>query len=151
VLRGQLFGSASSLFFYALVMRQIAGFEHARARRPAVAAARRAKSAGIGNGFDAGTAARAARSDLPAPSLPAGGPRSQSYRTIESEPSERHPDEGRALARPSRWVATGAISPVAGLRNARKSAPQHEADGRYRYDSNHGYEIPGRAGVIIVS
>ena len=74
MLRGQLFGSASSLFFYALVMRQIAAFEHARARGPAVAAARRAKSAPIGNGFDVGTAPRAAGSDLPTPSLPAGGP-----------------------------------------------------------------------------
>src|SRR5882672_336026 len=44
ILRGQLFGSASSLFFYALMMRQMAATEQARARGRAVAAARTAKS-----------------------------------------------------------------------------------------------------------
>jgi hypothetical protein len=46
ILRGQLFGPASSLFFYALVMRQIAAMDQARARGFAVAAAGMAKSAG---------------------------------------------------------------------------------------------------------
>jgi len=75
LLRGQFFGSASSLFFYALVMRQIAGFEQARARGPAAAASRTAKSAGIGNGLNAGIAARGAGSDLGPPPyrpMPAG-------------------------------------------------------------------------------
>jgi hypothetical protein len=45
ILRGPFFGSASSLFFYALVMRQIAAMEQARTRRPAVAGARTASSA----------------------------------------------------------------------------------------------------------
>jgi hypothetical protein len=48
ILRGQLFGSASSLFFYALVTRQIAAMEQAGARGPAVAAARAAKSSSGG-------------------------------------------------------------------------------------------------------
>jgi hypothetical protein len=58
ILRGQLFGSASSLFFYALVMRQIAAMEQAKARGPAVAAARTASSASggalTGSGANAG-------------------------------------------------------------------------------------------------
>jgi hypothetical protein len=45
ILRGHFFGSASSLFFYALVMRQVAAMEQAMARRPAVTAARTAGSA----------------------------------------------------------------------------------------------------------
>jgi hypothetical protein len=45
ILRGPFFGSASSLFFYALVMRQMAAIEQARTRRPAVAGARTASSA----------------------------------------------------------------------------------------------------------
>jgi hypothetical protein len=45
ILRGPFFGSASSLFFYALVVRQMAAMEQARARRPAVAAARTVSSA----------------------------------------------------------------------------------------------------------
>src|SRR5260370_19860815 len=44
ILRGQLFGSASSLFFYALMTRQMAAMEQAKARGRAVAAARTAKS-----------------------------------------------------------------------------------------------------------
>jgi hypothetical protein len=32
MLRGRLFGSASSLFFYSMVMRQVAAVEEARAR-----------------------------------------------------------------------------------------------------------------------
>jgi len=70
LLRGQLFGPASSLFFYALAMRQIAALEQSRARGWAVAATRTAKSAGIGSGFNAGTAARAAGSDPTSHSLP---------------------------------------------------------------------------------
>jgi hypothetical protein len=46
ILRGQFFGSASSLFFYALVTRQMAAMEQARTRGRAVAAARTAKSSG---------------------------------------------------------------------------------------------------------
>jgi len=57
ILRGQLFGSASSLFFYALVMRQIAAMDQARSRGFAIAAARTAKSASSGGGSGAGTAA----------------------------------------------------------------------------------------------
>src|SRR5260221_14026609 len=48
LLRGQLFGSASSLVFYALVMRQMAAMEQAKARGRAVAAARTAKSSSGG-------------------------------------------------------------------------------------------------------
>jgi hypothetical protein len=47
ILRGQLFGSASSLLFYALVLRQIAAMDQARPRG-FVAAARTAKSTGSG-------------------------------------------------------------------------------------------------------
>jgi hypothetical protein len=45
ILRGEIFGSASSLFFYTLVMRQIAAMDQARARGFAGAAAGIAKSA----------------------------------------------------------------------------------------------------------
>jgi hypothetical protein len=58
LLRGQLFGSASSLFFYALVMRQVAAMDQARGHGFAVAAARKAKSASSSGGSNAGTAAR---------------------------------------------------------------------------------------------
>jgi hypothetical protein len=61
ILRGQLFGSASSLFFYALVTRQIAAMEQAGARGRAVAAARTAKSSSGGAGSNAGTAASKGR------------------------------------------------------------------------------------------
>jgi hypothetical protein len=57
ILRGQLFGSASSLFFYALVMRQIAAMDQARARGFAVAAARTAKSASSGARTGGGSSA----------------------------------------------------------------------------------------------
>jgi hypothetical protein len=60
IVRGQFFGSASSLFFYALVMRQVAAMDQTRARGFTVAAARTAKSAtngaGAGRGSTAGTA-----------------------------------------------------------------------------------------------
>jgi hypothetical protein len=68
IFRGQLFGSASSLFFYALVTRQIAAMDQARAHGFAVAAARTAKSAsngaGAGRGSKAGTDVRAVGSHL---------------------------------------------------------------------------------------
>jgi hypothetical protein len=51
ILRGQLFGTASSLFFYALVMRHIAAMDHARVR--GAAAARTARSASHGAGSTA--------------------------------------------------------------------------------------------------
>jgi hypothetical protein len=47
MLRGQLFGPASSLVFYALVMRQIAAMEQARGHSWSAAAAHTAKSAGV--------------------------------------------------------------------------------------------------------
>ena len=55
MLRGRLFGSASSLFFYALVMRQMAVMEHARARGWAVAA-RSASGSGVGSHAGTGAA-----------------------------------------------------------------------------------------------
>jgi hypothetical protein len=87
LLRGQLFGPASSLFFYALAMRQIAALELLRPRGSAVAATRTAKSAGTSNGFKTGAAARAVGADLTSPvgagqspvaaPLPACGTRSE--------------------------------------------------------------------------
>ena len=64
VLRGQLFGPASSLLFYSLVMRQIAAMEPARGRSWAAAAAQTAKSASTSSDSNAETAARAAGSLL---------------------------------------------------------------------------------------
>jgi hypothetical protein len=64
MLRGQLFGPASSLAFYALIVRQIAATEQARDRSRAAAAAQTPKSAGIRSVSDAKTAARAAGSLL---------------------------------------------------------------------------------------
>jgi len=63
LLRGQLFGPASSLFFYALIMRQIAAMEQAQGRSWAAAAAQTAKSASTRDA-SAETAARAAGSAL---------------------------------------------------------------------------------------
>jgi hypothetical protein len=68
ILRGQLFGPASSLFFYALVMRQMAAMDQARARSFAVPAGRTARPAGgvsAHSGSGVGTA-QAAASQLPA-------------------------------------------------------------------------------------
>ena len=54
ILRGQLFGSASSLFFYALVMRQMAALDQARARGFATRMAKPAGgAAAIGSGSNA--------------------------------------------------------------------------------------------------
>jgi hypothetical protein len=68
ILRGQLFGSASSLFFYGLVMRQITAMDEARARGLAAAGARTAKLAGggaaTGGGSNVEAAARAVGSKL---------------------------------------------------------------------------------------
>lgn len=64
MLRGRLFGPASSLLFYALVMRQIAAMEEARGRSWAAAAAQTAKSASDRSDSSAQTAARAAGSLL---------------------------------------------------------------------------------------
>src|SRR5262249_13756363 len=59
LIRGQLFGSASSLFFYALVTRQMAAMEQARTRGFAAAAPKPARPASsgpsVGSGSDAGT------------------------------------------------------------------------------------------------
>ena len=62
MLRGQLFGPASSLVFYALVMRQIAATEQARGRNWAAATMQTAKSATGRTDSNAETAARAAGS-----------------------------------------------------------------------------------------
>jgi hypothetical protein len=62
MLRGQLFGPASSLIFYTLIMRQIAATEQTRGHNWAVTAAQ--KSARIRSGSNAQTAARAAGSLL---------------------------------------------------------------------------------------
>jgi hypothetical protein len=58
ILRGRLFGSASSLFFYTLVMRQMAVMEQARARGWAVGAW---SARGIGPSSNAGTGAIGSR------------------------------------------------------------------------------------------
>ncbi len=68
ILRGQLFGSASSLFFYALVMRQMAVMDQPRARGRAVAAARTAKSASSGASTGSGSKAPS----LPSPACGGG-------------------------------------------------------------------------------
>jgi heavy-metal-associated domain-containing protein len=47
LLKGRLFGSASSMFFYAMVVRQMAAMEHARARNHAAAAAARTAKPGM--------------------------------------------------------------------------------------------------------
>jgi hypothetical protein len=64
MLRGQLFGPASSLVFYALVVRQIAATEQAKGRSWAAAAAQTAKSASIRTDSNGETAARAVGSLL---------------------------------------------------------------------------------------
>jgi hypothetical protein len=64
MLRGQLFGPASSLIFYTLVMRQIAATKQITGRTWAAAAAQTAKSASIGTDSNDETAARAAGSLL---------------------------------------------------------------------------------------
>jgi hypothetical protein len=64
LLRGQLFGPASSLAFYALIVRQIAATEQATDRSRAAAAAQTAKSASIITDSNTQTAARAAGSLL---------------------------------------------------------------------------------------
>jgi hypothetical protein len=63
MLRGQLFGPASSLVFYALVMRQIAAIEQARGHSWGTPAAQTAKSAG-GTDANGEAAARTAGSLL---------------------------------------------------------------------------------------
>jgi hypothetical protein len=64
LLRGQFFGPASSLVFYALIVRQIAAMGQASGRSWAAAAAQTAKSASSRTDSDAETAARAAGSLL---------------------------------------------------------------------------------------
>ncbi len=59
-LRGRLFGPASSLVFYTLIMRQIAAIERTKKLGWAAAAAQTAKSASIRTDCNAQTAARAA-------------------------------------------------------------------------------------------
>jgi hypothetical protein len=58
MLRGQLFGPASSLVFYALVMRQIAAMEQARGHSWAATAAHTAKSASVRTDSEGDAAAR---------------------------------------------------------------------------------------------
>jgi hypothetical protein len=64
LLRGQIFGPASSLFFYALVLPHIAAVEQARGGSWASAAARTAKDASSANDSEAEAAAGAAGSLL---------------------------------------------------------------------------------------
>jgi hypothetical protein len=68
MLRGRLFGSASSLLFYALVMRQMAVLEQASARSRAVASARTARS--IKSGIRVGSGSNAP--SLPSPACGGG-------------------------------------------------------------------------------
>ncbi len=68
ILKGQLFGSASSLFFYGLVLRQMAAMDQARARGFAVAAARTAKSTDSGASIGSGSSAPS----LPSPACGGG-------------------------------------------------------------------------------
>jgi hypothetical protein len=60
LLRGQIFGAASSLFFYALVLPHIAAIEQARGQSWASAAARTAKDASEASDSEAETAAGSA-------------------------------------------------------------------------------------------
>jgi hypothetical protein len=64
LLRGQFFGAASSLFFYALVLPHIAAMEQAKGRGWTSAAARTAKAANDVSDSEVETAAGAAGSIL---------------------------------------------------------------------------------------
>jgi hypothetical protein len=64
LLRGQFFGAASSLFFYALILPHIAAVEQARGGSLASVAARTAKDVSRASDCEAETAARAAGSFL---------------------------------------------------------------------------------------